>query len=206
MMRDRKPTTCALASARRSSQQSTALERREIEVDGLPVAVSYKRVKTLTLRVKPPDGRVEISAPVRISEAELVGLVRKKRSWIDAKRREIAESPSARADEADPAEVARWRELVAACVPVLLERWEAALGVHAATVVYRNMKSRWGSCQPATGRICINVRLALYPPECLEYVVVHELCHLRERGHGSAFRALMDAALPDWRLRRAKLH
>ena len=55
------------------------------------------------------------------------------------------------------------------------------------------MTSRWGSCQPATGRICINVRLALYPPECLEYVVVHELCHLRERGHGPAFQALMDA-------------
>ena len=45
-------------------------------------------------------------------------------------------------------------------------------------LAYRNMKSRWGSCQPSTGRICINVRLALYPPECLEYVVVHELCHL----------------------------
>ena len=57
----------------------------------------------------------------------------------------------------------------------------------------------------ATGRICINVRLALYPPECLEYVVVHELCHLLERGHGSRFKALMDAFMPDWRDRRAKL-
>ena len=52
---------------------------------------------------------------------------------------------------------------------------------------------------------CINVRLALYPPECLEYVVVHELCHLRERGHGQRFKDLMDTYMPDWRERRAKL-
>lgn len=55
------------------------------------------------------------------------------------------------------------------------------------------------------GRICINVRLALYPPECLEYVVVHELCHLLERGHGPRFHALMDTFMPDWKERRAKL-
>ncbi|WP_270295883.1 M48 family metallopeptidase [Eggerthella sinensis] len=81
----------------------------------------------------------------------------------------------------------------------------AIMGVKAGKLAYRNMTSRWGSCQPATGRICINVRLALYPPECLEYVVVHELCHLLERGHGPRFKALMDAFMPDWRTRRAKL-
>lgn len=62
-----------------------------------------------------------------------------------------------------------------------------------------------GQLPTRTGRICINVRLALYPPECLEYVVVHELCHLRERGHGQRFKDLMDTYMPDWRERRAKL-
>ena len=73
--------------------------------------------------------------------------------------------------------------------------------VKAGKIAYRNMTSRWGSCQPSTGRICINVRLALYPPECLEYVVVHELCHLLERGHGPRFHALMDTFMPDWKER-----
>ena len=95
--------------------------------------------------------------------------------------------------------------VVEACVPALVEAWEPIMGVKAGKLVYRNMTSRCGSCQPATGRICINVRLALYPPECLEYVVVHELCHLLERGHGPRFKALMDAFMPDWRDRRAKL-
>ena len=107
--------------------------------------------------------------------------------------------------EAGPEEVAAWRAVVEACVPALVEAWEPIMGVKAGKLVYRNMTSRWGSCQPATGRICINVRLALYPPECLEYVVVHELCHLLERGHGPRFKALMDAFMPDWRDRRAKL-
>ena len=79
------------------------------------------------------------------------------------------------------------------------------MGVKVGSLAYRNMTSRWGSCQPSTGRICINVRLALYPPECLEYVVVHELCHLLERGHGPRFHQLMDHFMPDWKQRRDKL-
>ena len=107
-----------------------------------------------------------------------------KRDWIERQQREIAQSPRACAAAATPAEVAQWKAVVAACVPALIEAWEPIMGVKAGKIAYRNMTSRWGSCQPSTGRICINVRLALYPPECLEYVVVHELCHLLERGHG----------------------
>lgn len=67
------------------------------------------------------------------------------------------------------------------------------------------MVSRWGSCNVKTGRICINVQLAAQPPECLEYVVVHELCHLREANHGPRFHALLDAYLPHWRDAERKL-
>ena len=122
-----------------------------------------------------------------------------------AQQQEIAQSPRVEAAAATPTEVAQWKAVVAACVPALIEAWEPIMGVKAGKIAYRNMTSRWGSCQPSTGRICINVRLALYPPECLEYVVVHELCHLLERGHGPRFQALMDTFMPDWRERRAKL-
>ena len=98
-----------------------------------------------------------------------------------------------------------WRKVVEAFVPALVEQWEPILGVKAGQLAYRKMKSRWGSCQPSTGRICINVVLALYPPECLEYVVVHELVHLLVPGHGPEFRAIMDRVMPDWKKRRAKL-
>jgi len=169
------------------------------------VWLTLKPIKNLHLRVKPPDGRVEVSAPLRMPLRMIEGFVREKWDWIAAQQRAIAASPRAEAAQASPEEVAQWKAVVAACVPPLIQAWEPVLGVKAGKIAYRNMTSRWGSCQPSTGRICINVRLALYPPECLEYVVVHELCHLRERGHGPRFRALMDAYLPDWRQRRDKL-
>lgn len=176
-----------------------------IFVDDLEVWVTYKRVKNLRMRVQPPDGRIEVSAPPYARRATIEKFVRSKRDWIDKASKRIGASPMAQAAAASQDEVKEWRRVVEACVPPLIAAWEPILGVKAGKLAYRNMKSRWGSCQPETGRICINVRLALYPPECLEYVVVHELCHLLVHGHGPAFHELMDRVMPDWRARRAKL-
>lgn len=173
--------------------------------DEFEVWILRKRIKNINLRVKPPDGRIEVSAPLRVDTSFVRAFVREKRDWIRKQQERIAASPQGRAAAASPDEVAQWREVVQAFVPPLIAKWEPIMGVKAGKIAYRNMTSRWGSCQPSTGRICINVRLALYPPECLEYVVVHELCHLLERGHGPRFHALMDAFLPDWKAIRAKL-
>lgn len=177
----------------------------ELVVDGLVVRLTRKRIKNLNLRIHRSGGFVEVSAPTYVRDRDVERFVREKRPWIDAKIAQVAASPAAVAAEATPEQVAAWRAVVEACVPALVEAWEPIMGVKAGKLAYRNMTSRWGSCQPSTGRICINVRLALYPPECLEYVVVHELCHLLERGHGPRFKALMDTFMPDWRARRAKL-
>lgn len=177
----------------------------ELVVDGLVVRLTRKRIKNLNLRIHRSGGFVEVSAPTYVRDRDVERFVREKRPWIDAKIAQVAASPAAEAAEAAPEQVAAWRAVVEACVPALVEAWEPIMGVKAGKLAYRNMTSRWGSCQPSTGRICINVRLALYPPECLEYVVVHELCHLLERGHGPRFKALMDTFMPDWRARRAKL-
>lgn len=71
--------------------------------------------------------------------------------------------------------------------------------------VFKNMKSRWGSCQPKKRLICLNIQLARYAPELLDYILVHELAHLYESGHGPRFYAIMDRALPDWKERRKRL-
>ena len=183
---------------------------RLIFVDDLEVWVVEKpRIRNMNLRVQPPDGRVEVSVPKPAffgpTDRDVERFVRQKRAWIDRMVAKTLTSPMAQAAAASPEEVAQWRAVVEACVPALVEAWEPILGVKAGKLAYRNMRSRWGSCQPSTGRICINVRLALYPPECLEYVVVHELCHLLVSGHGPEFRALLDRVMPDWRKRRAKL-
>ena len=181
------------------------VQQRLVFVDDLEVWALFKRVRSTSIRIKPPDGRIEVSAPIGTPEAEIARVVRLRRDWIDKAQKRISTSPMSQAENATPEQVAEWRKVVSACVPPLVAAWEPILGVKAGTLAYRNMKSRWGSCQPTTGRICINVRLALYPPECLEYVVVHELCHLLVHGHGPDFHALMDRVMPDWRKRRAKL-
>lgn len=174
-------------------------------VDGIEAHIVRKRVKNVNLRIARDGSHVDVSAPSWVSDSEVEAFIRSKSAWIASHMALAAQAPMARAAQATPEEVAAWRETVSACVPALVAAWEPIMGVKAGKLAYRNMTSRWGSCQPATGRICINVRLALYPPECLEYVVVHELCHLLERGHGPRFHQLMDAFMPDWKQRRAKL-
>ena len=187
------------------AHRSAAPVEELVFVDEFEVWILRKRVKNVNLRVKSPDGRIEVSAPMRADSEFVKAFVHEKRDWIRNRQNRIAASPQGRAAAASSDEVAQWKAVVQAFVPPLIAKWEPIIGVKAGKIAYRNMTSRWGSCQPSTGRICINVRLALYPPECLEYVVVHELCHLLERGHGLRFHALMDAFLPDWKAIRAKL-
>lgn len=101
----------------------------------------------------------------------------------------------------------RWyrRELKAA-VPALLAKWQPIIGVDAGKIVVRRMKTKWGTCITHSRTIWLNPELAKKNPRCLEYIVVHELTHLLERGHGDGFVALMDRFLPDWRARRDELN
>ena len=182
-----------------------AMKESMLYIDGIAIVVTRKRMKTVRLKVKSPNGDVCISAPFHVSDAELEAFVAPRIDWIREQQARIAASPSARAASASKEEIEAWRKVVKACVPPLVEQWAKILDVHPTKIDYRNMKSRWGSCQPETGRICFNIRLALYPPECLEYVVVHELCHFLEANHGPGFHALMDRVMPDWRMRKRKL-
>ena len=70
------------------------------------------------------------------------------------------------------------------------------MGVAASSWSLRSMRTRWGSCTPATRAVRINTRLAAYPPACLEFVVAHELTHLMEPSHNARFHALLDAWCP----------
>lgn len=176
-----------------------------LTVDGLQVKVTRKRMKSITLRVKSTEGPIEVSAPNLTPDLVIRQFVQAKTPWIQAQRQRLANLPMAKANSATPQEVKEWRAIVEGLTPMLVDHWAKIMGVTPGKLAYRNMTSRWGSCQPSTGRICINVRLALYPPQCLEYVVVHELAHLLVHGHGPKFNAVLDRYLPDWRKRKKLL-
>lgn len=94
----------------------------------------------------------------------------------------------------------RWhREQLKSLIPPLLEKWQPLLGVEVAEWGIKKMKTKWGSCNPISRRVWFNLELAKKPAQCLEYIVVHELVHLRERHHDERFSALMDKHVPQWR-------
>ena len=101
----------------------------------------------------------------------------------------------------------RWyRAQLKALIAPLLTQWQPLLGVQAAAWGVKKMKTQWGSCNPATRRLWLNLELAKKPQQCLEYVVVHELAHLLERLHNARFVALLDQHLPQWQQARQLLN
>lgn len=80
------------------------------------------------------------------------------------------------------------------------------MGVKVEAFGVKQMKTRWGTCNVVARRIWINLELAKKPPDCLEYIVVHEMVHLLERSHNDRFKAFMDQFLPNWKTIKAKLN
>ena len=99
-----------------------------------------------------------------------------------------------------------YRRQLKAAVPALISKWEPLIGVKVKRLFVQKMKTKWGSCSHRVGNIRLNTDLAKKPPECLEYMVVHEMVHLLEATHNNRFAALMDTFLPKWRFRREMLN
>jgi predicted metal-dependent hydrolase len=99
-----------------------------------------------------------------------------------------------------------YRSQIAAAIPPLIDKWERLMGVNVNSFSVRKMRTKWGSCTPALQTIRFNLELAKKPPECLEYVIVHELVHLLEPSHNKRFVAFMDSFMPKWRFYKAELN
>jgi predicted metal-dependent hydrolase len=223
-----------------------------IDMDGIPIELTRKRMRTIRLTLRPPDGQALVSAPMRTSLAEIKDFLATRVTWIRKHQERmrgqlvepareylpgerhllwgqaydlVVEPVSGRASvllrdnllvllvkpdstlKRREALVKAWyRRQLEAALPPLATAWEARLGVKAAGFSLWQMKSRWGSCNPRTALVRLNLELARKPPECLEYVLVHELVHLLEASHGPRFKALMDRFMPDWRERRKRLN
>ena len=127
------------------------------------------------------------------------------RCWYDPLFRQIA----LRGDPADPKAFAQafLSVLTQIAEPVLTARIRAhatTLGLPAFRVLVHPQRSRWGSCS-TTGKVTLNTLLVLFPPEVVDYVILHELCHKFEMNHSERFRLKMDELCPDWRGRDALL-
>lgn len=99
-----------------------------------------------------------------------------------------------------------YRAQLRQAVPDLIAKWQPLLRVKVDRFFVQRMKTRWGGCNPGTRTIRLNTELAKKPSECLEYILVHEMAHLRQPKHGAGFVALMDRVMPQWKFARAQLN
>ena len=156
------------------------------------------------------DGRVLVTMPKRASLSRVQAFINEKRAWIEerverAKMRQgkdpLQLPPSTSSGQAlGKGERHRLQVLI----EPLVTRYCQMLGAECERISIRAQRSRWGSCS-SKKTLSFNVRLALLPIELVEYVVVHEVCHLREMNHSPAFWKLVETAIPDYRKRRAAL-
>ncbi|MBX5436796.1 MAG: M48 family metallopeptidase [Alicyclobacillaceae bacterium] len=110
-------------------------------------------------------------------------------------------APDAR-DEAAYRAVVRWlRRQARADLEARVAHWSARTGLVPSSIRVRDQRTRWGSCS-TQGNLNFNWRLVMAPPAAADYVVVHELCHLREMNHSPRFWRLVESVLPDYRLQR----
>jgi len=183
---------------------NAAVERTELRrAGGVEYTLTRKRVKNLNLRLA-PDGSVRASAPLRASGAAVDAFVAAHAGWV--------QKALARQQAAEAARAALPTPTAAECLPLfeavserVFPRFEKVLGGKKPVLKVRDMRTRWGSCHPAKRQITLAARLALQPPQAIEYVVVHEYCHFVHPDHQAGFWALVESLLPDYKARRALL-
>ena len=221
-------------------------------IGGVPVTILRKSIKNMHLRVLPPDGRVQVTAPNHMPRAYIERFVLEKRDWIALQQTKLAARPAVTApDFSDGQCVYLWGETyrlqlqsaqrarivsltdtqiilhlrpgdtsaqretllnewyraqLRAQIASRLPVWEKRLQLFCSGWQIKNMKTRWGTCNTATKKIWLNLQLVKQPPVCLDYVIAHELTHLRYPGHGADFKAFLTRVFPDWPAVRRQLN
>jgi predicted metal-dependent hydrolase len=98
------------------------------------------------------------------------------------------------------------REALYTKIKPLFEKWEGITNLKASSYQIKKMKTRWGTCNTATKKIWLNFELVRKDDICIEYVILHELAHLRAPNHGKDFVAIMDYFMPSWQSIREELN
>ena len=153
--------------------------------------VRVKRARRYVLRVR-PDGDLRVTIPRGGSMREAVRFAERHLEWAHRQRSKVlAARRPAHVEKALRAQAAR-------DLPPQLHALAAVHGLDVRRVSIRNQRSRWGSCS-ARGHIALNYRLLLMPPDVREYILVHELMHLKQPNHSIRFWRLVEAACPGFR-------
>ena len=168
--------------------------------------------KTLAIQIN-PDLSVTVRASIYASQREIGRIIKEKEGWIqkhiekireqEAKRKEMygekgEYGKSAEREYLSNEEIHKLAEKALEYIPKRVSYFAKQIGVTYGKITIRNQKTRWGSCS-SKGNLNFNCLLMLTPPEVIDYVVVHELCHRKEMNHSGAFWAEIEKVIPSYK-------
>ena len=167
--------------------------------EGITVIRSNR--KTISIQVN-PDLTVTVRAPKRLPQREIDRILKEKESWInkhiDKIKNRKEKYNSANAKPFNREEIEELANKALQYIPKRVEYYSKIIGVSYGRVTIRNQKTRWGSCS-SKGNLNFNCLLMLTPPEVIDYVVVHELCHRKEMNHSKAFWSEVEKVIPNYK-------
>ncbi len=150
------------------------------------------RRRTVSVQIR-ADRSVVVRCPLKMPTTQVEAFVRRKQDWI---WRQLAACPE-HTDKLTEAELAALKQTAGKKILDSIARYAPQVGVSCNRITIRKQKTRWGSCS-GKGNLNFNCLLALAPAEVLDYVVVHELCHLKELNHSPRFWEQVRRVLPDY--------
>ena len=184
-----------------------------ILVNQFEIQVHYKKMKNVYLRIK-PDGRMILSVPIKTKREYIEKFITERQGWIVSKQNTLAQRQNSALQLEDNETLIFGQPIVGSfserqLQAILHEKITEYIGQYFSIfanrgilqpeIKYRTMRSTWGVCRPTLGTITFNRRLIHQPLEFIEYVVVHELCHLIVPNHSRDFYNLVGQLLPNHR-------
>lgn len=162
-----------------------------------------RRARNLRLTVH-PDGRVVITKPVHISEERVIRFIQKHADWIEEKIVHLQMHPAPLLAKHSTRDYKQNKEKARQLVHERIAYFNNESHFAFGSIRIGNQRSRWGSCS-ARGNLNFNYKIVFLPKELQDYVVVHELCHLKELNHSKKFWDLVNEKIPDWKKLKLKL-
>jgi len=157
--------------------------------------------KTLSIEVT-KDARIIVRAPYSLPLSEIEKLVEKKSDWIEKHIKNLQEKQrKPPVQKLNTEQIKALADQALQVIPKRTEYFAKKLHVTYNQITIRNQKTRWGSCS-GKGNLNFNCLLMLAPPEVLDYVVVHELCHRKEMNHSDRFWKEVESILPDYKIQK----
>ena len=163
----------------------------------VPYQIIKSDRKTIAIQIK-PDGQVVVRCPKRMRVEEARRFAESKADWIE---KHLAKRQPQDVAKYTPKEIEQLREQARKLVTERVRYYAPIIGVTYGQIAIRAQHARWGSCS-SKGNLNFNCLLALTPPEVLDYVVVHELCHRKELNHSARFWSQVEQILPDYKAPR----